>query len=104
MAYSVGQRRNELGVRAALGAESGVLLWLVLREAMIPVAIGIAIGLGAAASLTRVLSTLVFEINAFDPFTFAAVPLLLATTAAVACYLPARRATRTDPLVALRNQ
>jgi putative ABC transport system permease protein len=104
MAYSVGQRRSELGVRVALGAESSALLRLVLREGMTPVAIGIAIGLAGAAALTRLMSTLVFEIDVFDPFTFAAVPLVLGIAAAVACYLPARRATRIDPLIALRHQ
>jgi putative ABC transport system permease protein len=103
MAYTVGQRRQELGVRAALGAESSTLLRLVLREGLTPVAIGIAIGLAGAATLTRLMSTLIFEINVFDPFTFAAVPVLLAMVAAVACYLPARRATRVDPLIALRH-
>jgi putative ABC transport system permease protein len=104
MAYSVGQRRNELGVRVALGAESASLLRLVLREGLTPVVIGIAIGLAGAAALTRVMSTLIFEVDPFDPVTFAAVPVLLAIVAAVACYVPARRATRVDPLIALRHQ
>jgi putative ABC transport system permease protein len=104
MAYSVGQRRSELGMRVALGAEPSVLLRLVLREGMTPVAIGIAVGLAGAAALTRLMSTLVFQIDVFDPFTFAAVPLVLGIAAAVACYLPARRATRIDPLIALRHQ
>jgi putative ABC transport system permease protein len=104
MAYTVGQRRNELGVRIALGAESRVLQRRVLVEGMRPVAVGIAIGLGGAALLTQVMSTLVFEINVFDPVTFTAAPLVLALAAAVACYLPARRATTVDPLIALRHQ
>jgi putative ABC transport system permease protein len=101
-AYSVGQRRGELGLRMALGADSGNVLRLVLREELLPVAAGIASGLGGAAALTRIMSTLLFEVDAFDPFTFIAVPLLLATVAAAACYIPARSATRIDPLAALR--
>jgi putative ABC transport system permease protein len=104
MAYTVGQRRQELGVRVALGAESATLLRLVLREGLTPVTIGIAIGLAAAAALTRLMSTLIFEINLFDPFTFVVVPAFLALAAAIACYIPARRATRVDPLIALRHQ
>jgi putative ABC transport system permease protein len=104
MAYSVGQQRTELGVRLALGAEPHAVLGLVLREGMKPVAVGIAIGLAAASALTSVMSTLVFEIRPFDPLTFAVVPVLLAAAAMLACYIPARRALRVDPLIALRHQ
>ncbi len=104
MAYSVSQRRGELGLRMALGAESGHVLRLVLREGLVPVAFGIVAGLAGAALLTGVMSTLLFEVSAFDPLTFASVSALLAIVAAAACYLPARRATMVDPLTALRNE
>jgi putative ABC transport system permease protein len=104
MAYSVSQRRSELGLRMALGAESGHVLRLVLREGLVPVAFGIVAGLAGAALLTGVMSTLLFEVSAFDPLTFASVSALLAIVAAAACYLPARRATMVDPLTALRNE
>jgi ABC-type antimicrobial peptide transport system permease subunit len=104
MAYSVSQRRSELGFRMALGAESGHVLRLVLREGLVPVAFGIVAGLAGAALLTGVMSTLLFEVSAFDPLTFASVSALLAIVAAAACYLPARRATMVDPLTALRNE
>jgi putative ABC transport system permease protein len=104
MAYSVGQRSSELGLRMALGAETSDVLRLVLKEGLMPVAIGIVIGLLGAAALTRLMSTLFFSVGPFDPITFTAVPLLLTFVAAVACYIPARRATRVDPLTALRYQ
>jgi putative ABC transport system permease protein len=102
MAYSVGQRRGELGLRIALGADSGDVLRLVLREGLMPVGIGIAVGLLGAGALTRIMSTLLFDVSPFDPITFTAVPALLAAVAAIACYIPARRATRVDPLATLR--
>ena len=102
MAYSVGQRRGELGLRIALGADSGDVLRLVLRQSLMPVGIGIAVGLLGAGALTRIMSTLFFDVSPFDPITFTAVPVLLAVVAAIACYIPARRATRVDPLAALR--
>jgi putative ABC transport system permease protein len=104
MAYSVSQRRGELGLRMALGAESGHVLRLVLREGLLPVASGIVAGLVGAALLTGVMSNLLFEVSAFDPLTFGSVSALLALVAAAACYLPARRATMVDPLTALRNE
>jgi len=102
MAYSVGERRGELGLRIALGADSGDVLRLVLRQGLMPVGIGIAVGLLGAGALTRIMSTLFFDVSPFDPITFTAVPVLLAVVAAIACYIPARRATRVDPLAALR--
>jgi putative ABC transport system permease protein len=102
-AYSVSQRRAELGVRMALGAESRQVVRLVLREGLMPVAVGIAIGIAGAAVLTRVISTLLFDVAALDPLTFATVPVLLAIVAITACYLPARRASTVDPLTVLRE-
>jgi putative ABC transport system permease protein len=104
MAFSVSQRRAELGLRMALGAEPGDVLRLVLRQGLAPVGIGLAVGLGGAALLTRVMTGLLFQTDPLDPLTFGAVSLLLAAVAAVACYVPARRATTVDPLTALRYE
>jgi len=102
VAFSVTQRRTELGLRIALGADAGDVLRLVLREGMAPVAAGILIGLGASAVLERVMQTLLFNVDALDPVTFATVSGLLAVVALAACYIPARRATRLDPAATLR--
>jgi putative ABC transport system permease protein len=102
VAFSVSQRRAELGLRIALGADPRRVLRLVLREGMTPVAIGILIGLGGAALVARVMKTLLFGVDPFDPLTFAAVAAVLACVGAAACYIPARRATRVDPSLTLR--
>jgi putative ABC transport system permease protein len=102
IAYSVTQRTQEIGVRVALGARSGNVVSLVLKQGMTPAFIGALIGLGGAWALTRLISGLLFEVSATDPPTFAAVALLLMAIALLACYIPARRATKIDPLVALR--
>jgi putative ABC transport system permease protein len=102
VAFSVNQRRAELSLRMALGADPGDVRRLVLREGMTPVAIGILAGLGGAALLARVMKTLLFGVDPFDAVTFAAVAAALAAVALVACYVPARRATRVDPAHALR--
>jgi len=102
MAYSVSQRTRELGIRMALGAQSSQVLRLVLRQGMLLAAIGLIIGLIAAFGSTRLASTLLYGVNPSDPLIFTAVTVLLAGAAFAACYLPARRAVKIDPVVALR--
>lgn len=101
-AYAVSQRTPELGIRLALGATTRGILWLVIREGMKPVAIGLLLGLAAAAGLTQVARSLLFGISATDPGTFTANALLFLCVGLLACWLPARRATQVDPMIALR--
>jgi len=100
-AYGVVQRTRELGIRAALGASRRDLLWSVLRQALVVVAVGIAAGLAGALVASRLLSSLLFEVSATDPVVFVAIALLLLAVSALAGFLPARRATRADPMIAL---
>lgn len=104
MAYSVAQRTQEIGVRMALGAQRLHVLRLVFGQGFGLLAIGTAIGLGGAFALTRWLQSLLFEITPTDPLTYSGVVVLLAAVALLACYIPARRATKVDPLVALRYE
>jgi predicted permease len=102
MAYNVSQRTHEIGVRVAMGAQTGDVLKLVLGQGMGLAACGVIIGLLASAALTRLMESLLFGVGAADPLTFVAVALLLALVALLACWIPARRAARVDPIVALR--
>jgi ABC-type antimicrobial peptide transport system permease subunit len=104
ISYSVAQRRNEIGVRMALGAQGRDVLKLVVGQGMRLVVFGVGLGLVGALALTRVMSGLLFGVVATDLPTFAANALLLTAVSLVACYIPARRATRFDPLTALRHE
>ncbi|HVT58428.1 MAG TPA: ABC transporter permease [Thermoanaerobaculia bacterium] len=104
MGYAVERRTREVGVRMALGARAGDVLRLILGQGVLAAAVGVALGVGGAVVLTRTMQSLLFGVSATDPVTFAAVALLLAAVALLASYIPARRATRVDPLVALRSE
>jgi putative ABC transport system permease protein len=104
MAYSVARRTHEIGVRMALGAQHGDVMKLVVRHGMFLTALGLAIGLAGAFALTQLLSAMLYGVSATDPLTFTAVSLALAGVAFCACYLPARRAARVDPMEALRYE
>ena len=100
----VTRRRQEIGIRMALGARPGLILGMVLRRGLALAAVGVVIGLGSALVLTRVLGSMLYGVSRFDATTFAAVPLLLAAVAVLACVVPASRAATVNPVVALREE
>jgi len=104
VAYSVSRRTREIGVRMALGAERSGVVFLILRQAGKMVTLGVVVGLLASLGVSRLMASLLFGVNSYDPLTFVAVAVILAAVALAACYIPARRAARVDPMVALHYE
>jgi ABC-type antimicrobial peptide transport system permease subunit len=104
ISYTVGQRTREIGVRMALGAQRGDVMRMVLREGLTMAFTGVAFGTVAALALARLIASQLFDVSPQDPLTFAAIAIVLILAALLACYLPARRALRVDPVVALRYE
>ena len=104
LSYIVSQRQREIGIRLALGAQRGHVLQMVLQQGTKLAMVGVTIGIGAGLGLTRLMTHLLFGVTAHDPFTFAAVSSVLILVVLLACYIPARRAAKVDPVVALRYE
>jgi putative ABC transport system permease protein len=104
VSYAVSGRIREIGLRMTLGANARAVMNLILRQAMRPILIGAVIGIGACAAVSRILSSMLFGLSAHDPVAFIVVPLCLILIALLASYIPARRATKVDPMVALRYE
>jgi ABC-type antimicrobial peptide transport system permease subunit len=102
LAYEVSRRTREIGIRMALGAHAGSVLKLVLRQGIVLAVVGATAGIGVALSVTRYLTSMLYDVHANDPLTMIAVAVLLTLVAFAACYIPARRAMRVDPMAALR--
>jgi ABC-type antimicrobial peptide transport system permease subunit len=104
ISYAVSQRRREIGIRIALGATSHAVTGLFVRHGMILAGVGVGIGLATALAITRLMASLLFEVSPVDPLTYVLVSLMLFAATVLACYLPALRATRVDPIGALRAE
>jgi ABC-type antimicrobial peptide transport system permease subunit len=104
MSVYVGSRTKEFGIRLALGAQPGALRRAVIRQGLLLTAAGVFVGVAGALALTRTIKSLLFEVSTTDPLVFTAIPALLVVVSLFACYTPARRATKVDPLVALRDE
>jgi ABC-type antimicrobial peptide transport system permease subunit len=104
MAYTVSQRRREIGIRMAIGAAGGDVVGMIMKQGLSLVIIGAAIGIGGALAASRLLRGVLYSPSVIDPMTFAGVPLLLTAVAALASWLPARRASGVNPLEALRRE
>ena len=104
LAYTVARRINEIGIRIALGAQANNVRWLILRQGLVLIVAGVALGIAGALALTRFISSMLYAVAATDPLTFIGVAALLTLVATAACYIPARRATKIDPMVALRHE
>ena len=104
MSVYVGSRTKEFGIKLALGAQPGTLRRAVMRQGLCLTAAGVLVGVVGALALTRTIKSLLFEVSATDPVVFTAIPLLLVVVSLLACYTPARRATKVDPLIALRDE
>jgi ABC-type antimicrobial peptide transport system permease subunit len=104
MAFSVSRRAREVGIRIALGARTSHVLRLVFRQGIIQLAVGITLGLGLAAGVSQLIAAALFEVQPRDPWTFASVVAVLTAAGLLACYIPARRAARVDPLSAMRAE
>ena len=103
-AYTVARRTREIGIRMALGANAGDTLRMILREGLLVTSIGAGVGLLLAAGVGRLLASFLYKVSGADPIVFTAAPILLAAISLLACYLPARKAARVDPMVALRYE
>ena len=104
LSYEVSRRTREIGIRMALGAHQGNVMKLVLRQGILLAIVGAAVGIGVALSVTRYLANMLYNVRASDPATLVGVAILLVLVALAACYIPARRAMRVDPIVALRHE